>query len=160
MKKVTVLLLAICLMMSLVGCSGGNKTDDQSKGTAQMGLAPADHNAKTIYGKVTNIIGNDVELMLGNMPEVEEVESETIIDDPDGDIAVAAKPAVDANAGPFELEYTDETLTITVFAGLPITNMGEELSLSSIKNGTILALVVEDVKAETLTLEAIHIVAN
>lgn len=160
MKKIGVVLLMSIMIFGLSACGKkeAGETAQENKEGAEMNMEKM---PDEIYGKVISIIGNEMELKLGNFPEeVEESDEEVKQEVPSGEASAvtSAVPAKEIDPDMFELEYTGETVKVTVNAGIPVKSMGKESSLSSIKDGGILQLSVEDAKAENLEIKEIQII--
>jgi len=158
MKKLFTVLLALCMTFSLAACGGGS--NDATTETPNVGGGAASANSDNlIYGKVISVVGNEIELKVGTMPEIDlgEKEDDYIAQEVDGGLALAKR--VDSpDEGGMELDYTGETIRVTISAGIPIMGMGQESTLSEIKTGTILGLEVEDTAAEALNIKEIQII--
>lgn len=157
MKKLSVLLLmTIAVTMTACGTqkSLGTKTDADVV-SMEKGDGEAAQGMKLTYGKVTSIVGNEIEVMLGKLPEAEETEAVSV----GNGVAVAAAPAVQGGDVPeMELEYTGEKEKFTVNSGVPVMNNGQESNVSAIKEGTVIGIMMEETDDEALKLKEIQII--
>lgn len=155
MKKLLVLLTVLTLMATLTAC-GGNSTQQSepdnhsASGTDETRNTEAVVDSEYLYGKVTKITGNEIELALAVMPEDdaasgEEDDKDTV--DISGGAAVAVAPATDIGSGAtFEesMEYTGETLTLTIPAGTMIYSMGQESTITALKKGSLVSITIDN----------------
>lgn len=144
LKTWIALLFVVVFAMSFTACGAqgagekGNSSDKSESG-GQMAFSNADD---TIYGKITEITGNEIKVAIAKKP----VESEDGKDDLKGDVITPNDSDVPMIGGegiedPIDnLEFTGETKTFTIPAGVKITNMGQEISLSSLKKGDIISV--------------------
>lgn len=172
MKKMITMTLALALACSLAACGGNvdsttGKTPPEGSGTVAVGgsggedIMSADY--EFLFGKVTSIVGNEIELALAEMPEVETppVEEDTAgeNDIPEGTVSAATGTiAVDpsSNAGE-NMEFTGETLTITIPAGVQIYSMGQETTLSALKKGSLVSVMVDNL--EDLNIQVVDVMS-
>lgn len=166
MKKLMTLILALALTCSLAACGsdGGNSAEDNS-GNLAAGPGGSDTlvtmDCEYLYGKITSIVGNEIELALAEMPDTDTPATDG--DDsgdtgeiPDGPIAAAPAQAVDPIVGGGEnVEYTGETLTLTLPAGVKFYSMGQETTLSALKKGSLVSVVVDNL--EDMNIQVIDI---
>lgn len=163
MRKIGAILLMSILILSLAACQKkeAGEADQAGKENNEEQVVSSEDMPDEIYGKVISIVGNEMELKLGNLPdEMTEPDEEIKQEAPsgDGEAMASVTPAMEIDPDMFELEYTGETMKLTVNAGIPVKNMEKESSLSSIKEGGILRLAVEDAKAEKIEIEEIQII--
>ena len=153
MKKLITLVLVAILALSLAAC-GAKGAGNQGGGSGsqeagdQFALA-GDENS--IYGKITSITGNEIEIA---------VAERLTNDDSSGDELSSEVMTPNENDSPIvgaeiedttdDLEYTGETKTLTIPAGVKITNMGEEITLSSLKKGDILSVSIDPQDSDTV----------
>ena len=158
MKKIGVLLLAAVMSISVMAC-GKDKVDEKNSETQAQAMENENEGVAEgidlTYGKVINIVGNELEIKIGTLPEPEE-NSEEEAPAMGGD-AVAAAPAQEMAPEDYELNYTGETLKVTVDSGIKIMNMGQKCSLANIKEGNVIGLLLDDPKAENPNVEEIQI---
>lgn len=153
MKKLITLVLVAILALSLAAC-GAKGAGNQGGGSGsqeagdQFALA-GDENS--IYGKITSITGNEIEIA---------VAERLTNDDSSGDELSGEVMTPNENDSPIvgaeiedttdDLEYTGETKNLTIPAGVKITNMGEEITLSSLKKGDILSVSIDPQDSDTV----------
>lgn len=152
MKKLLVIFTAIVLMATLAAC-GANNTEQSSEGG----------DSTYLYGKITQITGNEIELAIALMPDDDtaggDEGSKDAIDIPD-DAAAALMPATEASLGDtFEesMEYTGETLTLTLPAGVEFLRMGEESTISELKKGSLVSITVDNM--EDMNISSVSIMS-
>lgn len=161
MKKLLVFLTTLTLTVTLAAC-GGNNTQQSDPDKNSASSMDDTSNTETVadseylYGKVTKITGNEIELALAVMPEDDAANSKEdnkdTIDIPDG--AIAAVPVTEASSGTtFEesIEYTGETLTLTIPAGALIYNMGQESTISTLKKGSLISITVDNMEDKNIS---------
>ena len=150
-QKITAALLTGALALSLAACGGAPQSgaaSSSSGSTSQPADAPAQETI--LFGQVQEIVGNEVTLLLAKEPEAEAPpESE------DGGRvtmdAVEMVPATEAGAATEggvppaqQIEYTGETVTVTLPAGLKILDStGQETTLSALAKGSLITLGVD-----------------
>lgn len=174
MKKRIYTIAALFLMaLGLTACSSGPKPEDASEnitdssaitfeGQPESGEIPEANaspvSAELTYGKVKQIIGNEITIRLARLPETEGESQDQL---PEGGAiqgapldagaqSVPAAGAVAANSSGtgeaeehLELDYLDEEKTFTIPAGTMIYDQasGQEVPLSSLKKGAVLMIV-------------------
>lgn len=142
----TFLLIAI-FALSLTACvtkkfeNKGNISDNAESGEQGAFINVGD----SIYGKITSIIGNEIEIAIAKKIEDEDAElddmkGEAIIPN-ENDMPVIGGSGSDDAAD--NLEFTGETKSFTISAGIKIYNMGQEINLSSLKKGDIISVSVD-----------------
>lgn len=160
MKKMIAILLAMVTILSLAAC--GSQSEDENMQTAidaGDGLVAVGGEENMIFGKVTSMVGNEIKMKVGTLPEISEEEDEPNEDVPaaGGDSAAAA-PAVLMSEETYELDYTGETMEFIANSGIKIMSMGQECSLANIKEGSVIGIIVEDANAEQINVKEIVIV--
>lgn len=121
------------------------------------------------YGKVKQVIGNEITLRLAEIPGMEPTDEgggtaaeEELPMGGAGEVVAAAVTAVAASSAPgedadhLELTYLDEEMSFILPAGIPIYDQttGQEVQLSALKKGTVLMVAVQQ---ETGAVEEIVI---
>lgn len=147
LKTWIALLLVAVFAMSFTAC-GTQGTDDKktssdpSESGEQGAFSSADD---AIYGKITEITGNEIKIAIAKKT----VESEDGKDDLKGEVITPNENDVPMIGGeriedPLDnLEFTGETKTITIPAGVKISSMGQEITLSGLKKGDIISVVTD-----------------
>jgi len=171
MKKIFFIALSILVMLGTNACTSEQVTPNEitlnevsrgpafsnGRGTSVDGM---DDNLEYIFGMVKSVVGNEVELMLAEVPEVPEDEDNidsfveeklTIGERPS---VVAATPIIGGSGG-MDIEFTGETITFTIPTGTEILKMGNKSTVAGIKNGQLLGMFVDDL--ETMNIETILI---
>lgn len=155
MQKLLVLLTALTLMATLAACGGSNTRQNEpdnhsASGNDDVSSTGTVADSEYLYGKVTKITGNEIELALAVMPEddapSDEEDGKDTLDIPDG-AAAGLVPATDAGSGAtFEesMEYTGETLTLTIPAGTMIYSMGQESTITALKKGSLVSITIDN----------------
>ena len=150
--------------------------NDIQKGKIPESAPPEAVESKAFFGKVKNIVGNEVELELGEIPELNDVDSEKfnkfygtsgpnsmekvelkertqedyIAPDPDDPIYGAD--------GRINLTYTGETVTAIIHTGINIHNrVGGAATLQNIKKGSVLMIQAQIKDGQIETMEALTI---
>lgn len=162
MKKAMTLILALALTCTFAACGSG----PQPESTGNIAAAPDGEetlvtmDCEYLYGKVTNIVGNEIELALAEMPDMDAPATDesqgNAADIPDGPIAAAPAQPVDPAAGGGEnLEYTGETMSFTLPAGVKFYSMGQETTQSALKKGSLVSIVVDNL--EDMNIQVVDI---
>ena len=132
----------------MTACGKVKSEDSSNKDT--NGKNNEMNNEEVFFGKISAIMGNEFEVSIANDPfeGVEETVGET--DDEEGAQASMSTPASDGVAPEgedygaedrIELEYTGETKTFTIPAGVEICKSnGEEVKLPSVKKGEVISI--------------------
>lgn len=167
MKKIFALVMILTITCSLTAC--GSK-EDISKNTAVNGDGSQSDSVseenevmeyEELYGTITSVVGNEIELALVKMPEVEEPSEEEIegADElPATTDAVLMTPASESTASVDEgenVEYTGENLTITIPAGVTIYSMGQESTMSAVKKGSLVSVAVDN--KEDMNVQSVRV---
>lgn len=148
MKKITTLLLIAALTCTLTACGNPKEEASETPNTEQTG-AEANSGSETIYGKITGIVGNELEIALVKMPEIE-VPQDTPAGNENtaemGETMVAATMATATTTDNAEtnVELTGESMTLNVPAGISIQSFGQEATLSSLQKGNLITVTVDN----------------
>lgn len=178
MKKILVLLTILTLMTGLAGC-GGKNTGQLSNGADNQKQSEQENKTSSItgdsggsgddeeievseflYGKVTKITGNEIELAIAKMPEYDTPSGEDGGGDA-GDAPAAAMPAAPAEEGTPDdvvgesVEYTGESLTLTIPTGVKFDSMGQESTMSALKKGSIVFITVDNLEDKNISAVSI-----
>lgn len=156
MKKAITLILALLLLCGLTACGtngdsareSGDKTADGS-GSSEASVT-VEH--EYLYGKITDIVGNEIELSLVKVPEIDSADDSNsdAADTPDGAMAATPlQPAVPAGSiddvgGGENIEYTGETISVVIPAGTKFYSMGQETTQSALKKGSLVSIEVDN----------------
>lgn len=157
MKKAITLILALLLLCGLTACGtngdssreSGDKTADGS-GSSEASVT-VEH--EYLYGKITDIVGNEIELSLVKMPEIDSADDNSdgsnsdAADIPDGAMAATPlQPAVSTDdiGGGENIEYTGETISVVIPAGTKFYSMGQETTQSALKKGSLVSIEVDN----------------
>lgn len=153
MKKLMTLVLVAVLALSLAACGvkgAGNQggVSGSQEASDQFAFA-GDENS--IYGKITSITGNELEVAVAERPTddnggVEELKGEPMTPN-ENDSPIVADEIEDTTN---DLKYTGESKTFTIPAGVKITGMGEEINLSGLKKGDIVSVSVDPEDPDTV----------
>lgn len=152
MKTLIALLLVVVFAMSFTACgnSGGDKQPNEVNGKEGGEFYESSENS--IYGKITEITGNEIKVAIAKKP----AENENGKDDLKGEVFTPNENDVPMIGGehiedPMDnLEFTGETKTFTIPAGVKITNSGQEINLSSLKKGDIISVVTDTENPDTV----------
>lgn len=146
MKTWIALVLVAVFALSFTACGTRGTNDkenpsDQSENGDQGAFSSADD---AIYGKITEITGNEIKVAIAKKP----AENENGKDDLKGEVVTPNENDTPMIGGEIEdpmdnLEFTGETKTFIIPAGVKITNMGQEINLSSLKKGDIISVVTD-----------------
>lgn len=178
MKKLITILTTLALMSTLAAC-GGNNTQQLSGGTDNTQPTKQENGSilntgdsgdteeiveyDYLYGKITKITGNEIELALAKMPEDDTIVDEGAGTEADyasgGTAAVTALPAqvIDPNEMEKSMEYTGETLTLTILTGVKFDSMGQESTLSALKKGSLVSITVDNL--EDMNISSVSILS-
>ncbi|MFG6351782.1 MAG: hypothetical protein K1W21_09280, partial [Oscillospiraceae bacterium] len=112
-----------------------------------------EENYESLYGKVTSIVGNEIELALAELPDDDAGDGD---DDPapvelPGGIVVTQKEPINVES----MEYTGESLTFTVPAGTQFYSDGQETVLSAVKKGSVVSVTVDN--REDMNIQSIEV---
>lgn len=163
MKKM--LMFVLCLMMTAGACAC-SVNEGLPEGAAAIG-APENSIVKmdgeVMYAKVNNVTGNEMELALLQMPELEtegEMDDDAFNDSAGSDSFVPAAPLIIGEAGEngMEIEPTGETVNVTVPAGVKIVSGQKNATLDEIKSGSIICIVVDN--KDDMNLKEIEILES
>lgn len=147
------LLLVVVFAMGFTAC-GTEGTDNhknpsgQSEDEDQGAFSSSDD---AVYGKITEITGNEIKVAIAKKP----AENEKDRDDLKGEVISPSEndlPMIggESTEDPVDnLEFTGETKTFAIPAGVKISSMGQEISLSSLKKGDIISIVTDTENPDT-----------
>ncbi|MDO4307110.1 MAG: hypothetical protein Q4C77_09755 [Eubacteriales bacterium] len=142
MKKITSILIILTLMLSFTAYSASASDQDLDAVCAR----------EYIYGKITNITGNEIEVALAKMPEDVETEPKAPNDD---NVEIPMEANAISIVGGFaiddadNLEFTGETKSLTIPAEVKVYSVGQEINLSNLKKGDIIFVTVDTESADT-----------
>lgn len=164
MKKILVTTMCIIMAIAIVACSG-NSNKVQNNNKTEVAGGNIDINKTTYFGKVKNIVGNEIELELAenqDNPESEEgsgkVESSDELGpgvsvedfvsdmsgggDEGGNVDGGSYNGEESDVPKLELKYTGESKNITIQAGVTIFDLrtGDESKMSAIKKGSVIRI--------------------
>lgn len=154
LKTWIALVLVAVFALSFTACGAGGATGngnsaDPSENGDQGAFSSADD---AIYGKITEITGNEIKVAVVKKP----AEDESGMDDLKGEVMTPNENDTPVIGGegiedPMDnLEFTGETKTFTIPSGVKITNMGQEINLSSLKKGDIISVVTDTENPDTV----------
>lgn len=151
MKKLVCVCVSLVLAMGLSAC-GAKEETPMDGGLAQEAGAETPISGEVVtgeylYGKVTSVVGNEIELALAEMPEVPEVPEGSVTEIGDGMVAATLVPASSAGAGEdaeSNIELSGEVKNVTIPAGTKIYSMGQETPVTSIKKGSLISMTVDN----------------
>lgn len=154
LKTWIALVLVAVFALSFTACGTGGTNDkenpsDQSENGNQGAFSSADD---ALYGKITEITGNEIKVAIAKKP----AKNENGKDDLKGEVITPNENDMPMIGGegiedPMDnLEFTGETKTFTIPAGVKITNMGQEINLSSLKKGDIISVVTDTENPDTV----------
>lgn len=141
-KKGITLLLAFALIMSLAAC-GANKQGGGMEENGDGAFASAED---CVYGKITKIAGNEIEVAVAKKQEgvsdgVEDIDLDGVMVPGENDLPVIGGSGEDGDAG--EVEFTGESLSLVIPAGVKIYSMGQEINLSTLKKGDMVSVTLD-----------------
>ena len=158
MKTLMTLLLTLAMLFTLAACgsqAGGDQTQEPNQSDVLDGDVSGgeDENYESLYGKVTSIVGNEIELALAELPDDDAGDGD---DDPTpvelpGSIVVTQKEPINVES----MEYTGESLTFTVPAGTQFYSDGQETVLSAVKKGSVVSVTVDN--REDMNIQSIEV---
>ena len=153
LKTWIALLLVVVFAMGFTAC-GTEGTDNhknpsgQSEDGDQGAFSSSDD---AVYGKITEITGNEIKIAIAKKP----AENEKDRDDLKGEVISPSENDIPMIGGEVtedpvdNLEFTGETKTFAIPAGVKISGMGQEISLSSLKKGDIISIVTDTENPDT-----------
>lgn len=166
MKKLLALTLTLIMALSMAACG---KSDTPSSGatpinstngarsTVNDDSGDAENKALSFsskMGKVTSIVGNEVEIDLVKEPEMPALDDSGVKMEGEGGMAVAMEIVPSVKAGEAtgggakkrdDIELTGETKTFVIPAGMKIKDaMGNEKQLTDIKKGALLNVMLDE----------------
>lgn len=148
------LLLVVVFAMSFTACGTGGTNDkgnpsDQSESGEQTAISNSND---AVYGKITEITGNEIKVAIAKRPAEKERGEEDLkgeaITPNENDMPMIGGEEIEDSMD--DLEFTGETKTFTVPAGVKITNMGQEINLSSLKKGDIISIMTDAESPDTV----------
>lgn len=155
MKKMITRALALVLVASLTACgqspdtaapkAGGSSSEAPSQ-SAGSEASSQETESVSIFGKITGIVGNEIEFAVAKLPDTEPPAPPNSSDGskPSEIPAATMTPATDAieadEAAGELMELTGETYSLTIPSGLKIISMGQEVNLTSLKKGNIVTI--------------------
>lgn len=176
MKKPLILSIVIALALGVSACSPNKQeTDSKDKAKSEQKVD------KFIYGKVKNIVGNEVEFELAKDPgkEIKAVDKDQ--DDKDKDkekkdeipAAMTTKAMsgdegkkvsvgdIEKNEPLVDLEFTGDVKTILIPTGVDINILSGRSGegINTIKEGTYLKIAVDDNKSENPTVLSVDVIS-
>lgn len=146
------LLLVVVLAVSFTACgnSGGDKQSNEVNGKEGGEFYESSENS--IYGKITEITGNEIKVAIAKKPTENENGKEDLkgeaITPNENDAPMIGGENIEDPMDNFE--FTGETKTFTIPAGVKITNMGQEINLSSLKKGDIISVETDAKNPDTV----------
>lgn len=153
-NKIFAIALSILMAACLTACKG-TAPDSQPGSNSQSissSASASSQNLELLYGRVSEVAGNELTLDLAKLPGEDEAASAP--ENADGEVAAAVMaPAMEAGeAGGqtgaserTELDYTGESKSVVIPGGLKITGAsGEEKQLTDIQKGSILGVFVNE----------------
>ncbi|MBE5107905.1 hypothetical protein IGI01_22425 [Bacillus thuringiensis] len=160
MKKIGYLVGAFSLFFLITGCKNVTEKNNTEQSTNKMqSVEKEEQSAQTDikFGKVTKIVGNELELKIGKNPIEEEKVSEEKSDSNNKGEVPAAKSseAKSVEDLPKELEYTGEEMSLKVNAGVEVVDQGKKANLTAIKKGAIVVVEI-DKKEKVKTIMIIN----
>lgn len=137
MKKLIAILLVLTLAMGLAAC-GSKSTGKDVENNGNGALTSAEN---TVYGKITAITGNEIEIALAKKTESEDVDDDlkdaTPVVPGENDMPVIGGESENDSG---DIEFTGENMSLTIPAGIKIYSMGQEINLSNLKKGDMVSV--------------------
>lgn len=154
LKTWIVFLLVVVFSMSFTACGTGETNDkgnsaDQSESGDQGAFFNSDD---AIYGKITEITGNEIKVAIAKKPAEdkngeEDLKGEAMTPNENDTPMIGGEGIEDSMDN---LEFTGDTKNFTILTGVKITNMGQEINLSSLKKGDIISVVTDTENPDTV----------
>lgn len=150
-NKIFAIALSILMAACLTACKGTapDSQPDSNSQSSSSSASASSQNLELLYGRVSEVAGNELTLDLAKLPGEDEAASAP--ENADGEVAAAVMaPAMEAGgqAGASErteLDYTGEIKSVVIPGGLKITGAsGEEKQLTDIQKGSILGVFVNE----------------
>ncbi len=154
MKKTVYLIgLMSTLMLIATGCSKENqpKKQDETKVTTEVVTQDTKEEQPELtelkFGKVTKIIGNEIEIRVGKDPLEEEQTTKEEEKTTDGEVKAAASTEAKSIADiPKELDYTGEEMSLKIDSGAEIIVKGQSGNVSDLKKGDVVMIEMTEKK--------------
>lgn len=151
MKKFLVIAISALMITTVVGCSSKDNNPKNEQGSnveENVGFDDLKY-----FGKVNNVVGNEIELEIANREIIGAVDEETG-EESEGEMMPAATmtPATtgenneasvgDANKDKIVMEYTGEIENIVIPGGATIIDLttGKDGKISDIKDGSVIVV--------------------
>ena len=156
-NKIFAIALSILMSACLTACKGTapDSQPDSNSQSSSSSASASSQNLELLYGRVSEVAGNELTLDLAKLPGEDEATSAP--ENADGEVAAAVMaPAMEAGeageaggqAGASErteLDYTVESKSVVIPGGLKIIGAsGEEKQLTDIQKGSILGVFVNE----------------
>ena len=171
MKKEFVLTVAVILAVSMfAGCSK-NSSQPQTPDTNSTNSSSEPVNndnenfveSKGYFGKIKSIVGNEIEIDIGELaaPELEETDEDLGDLGPMGQMIAVPQEGTEgsgtidpsASAPKLDLIYTGESKSFTIPAGASIFKFASEETLSALKVGSVVSISVEGANDTVVRVE-------
>ena len=158
MKTLMPLLLSLAMLFTLTACGSQGGADQEQNLNSPDVLDgdvsnDEDENYESLYGKVTSVVGNEIELALAELPDdnATDGDSDPVPVELPGGIVVTQKEPINVES----MEYTGESLTFTLPAGTQFYSDGQETTLSAIKKGSVVSVTVDN--REDMNIQSVEI---
>lgn len=174
MKKPLILSIVIALALGVSACSPNKQeTDSKDKAKSEQKVD------KFIYGKVKNIVGNEIEFELAKDPgkEIKAVDKDKDDKEKEKKDEIPASMTTKAMSGDegkkvsvgdiekneplVDLEFTGDVKTILIPTGVDINVLSGRSGegINTIKEGTYLKIAVDDNKSENPTVLSVDVIS-
>lgn len=164
MKKLVCMCVSLTLAASLSACGAkeeSGKMEEQEVMKSEISAEVEMVATESLYGKVTSVVGNEIELALAKAPEIPEMgESGQEVKVEEGMVAAVVLSAVAIETGAEaeeNMEFTGESMTITIPTGTKIYQAGQESTVNSIQKGSIVTMNVDNL--DDMNIERLDILS-
>ena len=154
LKTWSTLVLVVVFAISFTACGTGgtNAKGNSSVQSEGEGQGAFSNSNDAIYGKITEITGNEIKAAIAKKPAEDENGKEElkgeVMTPNENDMPMIGGEGIE---NPMDnLEFTGETRTFTIPAGVKITNSRQEINLSSLKKGDIISIVTDTENPDTV----------
>lgn len=153
MKKFLVVIMSVLMLVSMTACGKGESKAPSNNNNEVNSQINSEDN-EVFFGKISVIAGNEFDVSIAKDPfEGMEGDTEKPDEGDEGTPSATLTPSSEAMApegdvggatNRLELEYTGETKSFTIPAGVKIyKSTGVEVELSSVKKGEVISIMVD-----------------
>lgn len=141
MKNLIALLLVFTIAVGLAACQTNNAKTEMDDGSENNGDGAFSSAENAVYGKITDITGNEIKVALAQRTEPEDtgedLKNTAGITPSENDMPIIGGEDKTTSG---DITFTGETMSLTLPAGVGIYSMGQEIPLSSLKKGDMVTI--------------------